>query len=169
MKTKILTTIITLLLLVGLVTALPVANVQAWGCRRKVTYFTGTASFAFEDEFKPNPDFSNAIVIPIGDCILTKGIIVKFHHNWVPFGEGINVNDPLNKLLKADGTQIIWGRHVLTFPSVTLTGYFYGKATPDGQLTARYVSWGNGYKVIWRYEGDMGAGAGTISGVIIET
>jgi len=168
MKTKILTTTIALLLLVGIVTALPVANVQAWGCRRKVTYFTGTAWFAFEDEFQPNPDDTNAIEIPIGDCILTKGLIVKFHHEWVPFGEGINVNDPLNKLLKADGTQIMWGRHVLTFDcGVTLTGYFYGKATPDEQLTARYVSWGNGYKVIWRYEGEMGAG--TISGVIIDT
>lgn len=170
MKKKLFMSMIAILILASML-AIPVANVQAWGWRpraRNKTYFVGTAWFPTTDDdeydgLQPNPDPTNVIEKQIGDYILTKGLIVKFIHVWELFGEGINVNNPMNSLLKLDGSSVMWGRHVLKFCKVKLTGYFYGKVTPDGQLTVRYVSWGGVYKVIWRYEGNFMAGRLAVS------
>ena len=159
MKTKMLTSMIIIVLVAGMILTLPVSIVQAGSSRQTKTYFEGTASFAGVDD-------SNVVVKQFGDYVLTKGLIVQFNHVWESFGEGFNVNNPLNSLLKPDGTTIMWGQHVLAFGSVTLTGYFYGKQTPDGPLTVYFVDRGDGIKVIWRYVGDLFTGV--VSGVIIE-
>lgn len=168
MKTKLFTSVIAILLLAGIL-AIPVANVQAWGCRQKVTHFSGTADF---DDYIPG------VPQQIGDCVLWRGNQVWFDFDCSDERMTGNNHNTMDALDKPDGTGIMWGTHVFTtVGGEKMNGYAFGRVVyaffPDGSpnpfestLTARYVSFGDGYKVIWRYEGTLMAG--TISGFIIE-
>jgi hypothetical protein len=132
-------------------------------CGPTVTSITGFGWF--DVEACPNPDNREAIMKQTCDYNLSKGAIVQFKHDWDVFGEGVNINN-LNTVELADGTWYMWGTNVLEFCGVTLSGYVTGIKTPDDQLFARYVNYGENMLVIWDFEGNLFEG--NVTGVIVE-
>jgi hypothetical protein len=132
-------------------------------CGPTVTSFTGVGWF--DVEACPNPDYRNAVTKETCDYNISKGSIVQFKQDWDVFGEGVNVNN-LNTVELADGTWHMWGTNVLTFCDVTLTGYSTGIKTPDNQLFARYVNYGEDMLVIFDFAGNLFEG--NVTGVMVE-
>jgi hypothetical protein len=132
-------------------------------CGPTVTSITGFAWF--DVEACPNPDNRNTVIKQTCAYNLSKGIAVQFKHDWDVFGEGVNINT-FNIVEFADGTWYLWGTNVLEFCGVSLSGYVTGIKTPDDQLFARYVDYGEDLLVIWDAAGSLVEC--NITGVIIE-
>jgi hypothetical protein len=184
MKTKLYTSIIVTLVIVGVTLAIPVPSVQAWGCRCK-TRFTGYASPDIVPDGTPSPAIPGSPIWDWGELVhakdgyeLWKGVKIGYNHIWdssswveATFGEGRIVNTVWN-LNTPDGTSYMWGTHVLEFDSgIVLRGTVSGKrypdpSAPDGSTTiSRWVSVGDGFKVIWKFDSRLDR---QDSGVIIE-
>jgi hypothetical protein len=178
MKTKLCTSIIVVLVIIGVALAIPVPSAQAWGCK---THFTGWARPKIVGPGEPgipgtpilNP---GTLVKEWGDYQLWDGVQIQYYHTWdspswvdETFGEGVIVNTvkSLNNL--QDGSSTMWGTHVLTFDDITLTGWVYGKRYTDAEGNSVTRSWwvsrGDGYRVIWQFDSRKDR---QDSGIIIE-
>jgi hypothetical protein len=146
--------------------ALPVTSVRA----KTVTQFTGWAQSMGPPSFGP-------VVKQMGVNELSIGTEIYYEHTWdsspwveATFGRGeiVNTVDSITNI--NSGHSIMKGTHVLTFDSgIVLTGTIHGKrmwVDDKGWVTqAFWISYGDGYKVIWQFDSRK---ARQDSGVIIE-
>ncbi len=130
---------------------LPVATTHAWTFRTTKIYFSGYATFLdVVPDLEPDP---------FGDCLLFRGTQVWFTFTSSDPGmTGTNPNT-LNLILKPDQSQFMWGTNVFTSDCENIQDRVVGQATPDGMLTSTYVGYGNGFKVLWQYQGNMMEGS----------
>ena len=165
MKTKYYTSLIIALLVAGIALAMPIASVQAWGwrcARPNVTHFAGTASLV--------PPPVPGTMETFGEWVRITGSVVQFYYDCDDPRFTGTITNTLTSLTDPNGKSTIWStssHFVRADNQGTVTGFITGQGIAPDVLTAYYVGYGDGYKVILRYNGDYASGE--VNGMIIET
>jgi hypothetical protein len=148
-------------IILSLVVALPVVSVHATS--PNVTYFTGTATF-YPDGYVPGTTET------LGRCELSTGTVVQFDYVCTDPRFTGRITNTLMSITKPNGKTTVWSTssNFDITGGGTITGRLWGQGIRAlDVLTAHYIGYGDGFKVIMQYTGDYISG--DVSGKIIET
>jgi hypothetical protein len=158
MKTTMFTPLLVIVMVASLVIALPVVSVQA--ASPHVTYFTGTATVVG----------TPGTVTTVGRCELMTGSVITATYTCDDPRFTGTITNILTSLTKPNGKSTMWSTSssfVRADGLGTIAGRLWGQGIMPTVLTGHYIGYGDGFKVLMKFNGNYGEVA--VSGKIIET